>query len=161
MAATFEHSARARDLHSRGWSCNAIAKELGVAPSTISRWAKREGLSFERGQVAAANAAKIVDGKARRLALADRGYKRAEALYARLEAPQFKTLVRGSEGREDQVLLDFVPTQNERDLAQAIATHLTSVAKLEAVDAGTGSDDAKSMLAQLGKALGIGQEAAE
>lgn len=68
-AATFD-AERAQELHALGLSCNAIARELGVAPSTVSRWAKRVGLSFDRSQVAAANAAHTIDLAKARLELA-------------------------------------------------------------------------------------------
>ncbi|WP_158861991.1 helix-turn-helix domain-containing protein [Leifsonia sp. AG29] len=151
----FTGGARARDLFDKGLGCNAIAKELGVSPSTISAWAKREGLEFDRAQVKAANQAREVDGKARRLELKLRAYKRAEALYDRLEAPTFKTLVRTEVGVEKARELDFVPAQNERDIAQAIQTHITAAMKMEAADGTPGLDDATSLLSRLGDALGV------
>lgn len=153
--AAFRRGDEARELFDQGLGCNAIARELGVAPATISAWAKRENLSFDRAQVAAANDARVVDGRARRLGLIERGYRRAETLYARLEAPTFKTLVRTEVGVEKARELDFVPPQNERDLAHAISTHLAAAARLEALNGDASTDDAKSMLAQLGRALGI------
>lgn len=152
----FQQGEQARDLFDRGLGCNAIARELGVAASTISDWAKREGLEFDRAQVAAANQAKAIDGRARRLALQERAYARADALYNRLEAPTFKTLVRTDVGVEKARELDFVPPQNERELAQAISAHIGSAVRLEALNGEGSADDAKSMLAQLGRALGIG-----
>jgi predicted transcriptional regulator len=149
---------QARELFDRGFGCNAIARELGVAPATISAWAKRESLSFDRAQVAAANNAKVIDGKARRLALQERAYTRAESLYDRLEAPQFKTLVRTDVGVEKPQQLEFVPPQNEREIAQSIQTHIGVAVKLEQLDGTLGQDDATSMLARLGQALGIGRE---
>ena len=156
----FAQGARARELFDQGLGCNAIARELGVAPATISAWAKREGIEFDRAQVAAANNAKVIDGKARRLALQERAYTRAESLYDRLEAPQFNTLVRTDVGVEKPQQLDFVPPQNEREIAQSIQTHIGVAVKLEQLDGTLGQDDATSMLARLGQALGIGPEAA-
>lgn len=152
----FTQGEHARELFDQGLGCNAIARELGVAPSTVSKWAKREGVEFDRAQVAAANQAKVIDGKARRLAIQERAYKRIEATYDRLEAPKFKTLVRTEVGVEKARELDFVPAQNERDLAQAIQTHMNVAIKLEQLDGTHGQDDATSLLTRLGEALGIG-----
>ena len=152
---TFTRGDQARKLFDRGLGCNAIARELGVAPATISAWAKREKLSFDRAQVSAANEAKVIDGKARRLAISARLYTRTERLIDRLEAPTFKTLVRTEVGVEKARELDFVPTQSERDLAHAISLHLASAARLDALNGDGTTDHAKSLLQQLGEALGI------
>lgn len=126
---------RARALYEEGYGCNAIARELGVDPATVSRWAKREGLSFAREQQAVANIARSVDAKTRRLDMLDRLYARALKNLDRLDAAQFQTLVREFGGGEAEKTLDFVPTQNERDLTQAISTALMAATRLEAVDA--------------------------
>ncbi|MCU1408477.1 MAG: hypothetical protein JWM23_557 [Microbacteriaceae bacterium] len=52
---------RARELYDEGHGCNAIAKQLGVAPSTISRWAKEEDLAFDRSQTSLAVRAHAID----------------------------------------------------------------------------------------------------
>lgn len=153
--ATFDE-VLARALYEEGKSCNAIARRLGVAPSTVSRWAKREGLSFARSQTAAANEAHAIDLKSRRQDIVQRLYRRAATNMDRLEAPTFKTLTRDFGGGESPDELNFVPTVNERELTGAIATGLAAAAKLEAIDADNGASDARSMLAELGRALGIG-----
>lgn len=148
--------ARIRVLHAQGLGRNAIAREVGISPAAVTYACAAMNLTFARTAVAAANEARVVDLKARRLALVDRAYSRAEFLYRRLEAPKFKALTKDFGGGESAETLDFVPTQNERDLAQAITTHLGAAAKLELQDADQGVSDAKSLLADLGKALGIG-----
>lgn len=57
---TFDPS-QARALFDKGLGCNAIARELGCSPSTVSGWARREKLSFERSQTAMATEARSVD----------------------------------------------------------------------------------------------------
>lgn len=51
-----EH-ARIRELHADGMSAHAISKEIGRAVSTVSRYAKKHGLSFDTEQTAAATVA--------------------------------------------------------------------------------------------------------
>lgn len=62
--------AEARRLFDQGLSCRAIAKELGCSPSTVSRWAEAEKLSFDRSQTAAAVQAHTVDLAKARVELA-------------------------------------------------------------------------------------------
>lgn len=62
---------RLRELHGQGLSSSAIAGELGVSQSTISRHARRLGLSFDRSKTKAATEAKVVDAKAKRAQLAN------------------------------------------------------------------------------------------
>lgn len=156
MTATFPDGERARELHAAGWSCNRIAKEVGVSPATISRWAKREGLSFDRSVLAAANDARAADGKARRLSITERLYARAERNLSRLEATSYRYRVTYADGSET-VTDNDPPAADELRHSQAISNYLKSAAQLEAVDSSAGAEDAKSMLAQLGRALGIGQ----
>lgn len=154
MTRTFDQDERARALHREGRSCNAIAKELGVSASTISAWARREGLSFDRSKTAVAVSARAVDLKDRRQRLIDRLYARAEANLDRVEAPYRWRVVTG-DGHE-LVTDDAAPAADELRHSQAVANYLKTAASLAAVDGGRGTDDAKSMLAELGRALGIG-----
>lgn len=62
--------ADARALYDQGHSCRSIADRLGVAPSTISRWAKDEGLAFDRSQTDLATRAHTIDMAKDRLELA-------------------------------------------------------------------------------------------
>lgn len=142
--------AEARRLFDAGKGRNEIAKTLGVGAASVTRWANREGIAFDRAATAQAVAAKVIDAKARRLGIVARLYDRAETLLNRLEAPEFTTLVRGAQGRENERTLKFVPPQNERDLASSMSTYLTSAAKLEAIDATPeGTTEAESVLDRL------------
>lgn len=153
MARTFDQGSRARELHEQGLGCNAIAKQLGVSPNTISLWAKREGLSFDRSKTATATAARAVDLKDRRQKLIERLYARAEANLDRIEQPYKWRVVTGT---GHSVVTDTAPpAADELRHSQAIANYLKTAAQLGAVDGGRGTDDAKSMLAELGRALGI------
>lgn len=148
----------ARRLFDAGKGRNEIAKALGVGFATITRWANREGLSFDRTATEKAVKARVIDAKARRISIVERLYTRTEAVLTRLEADEFTTLVRGAQGRESQRTLAFVPPTHERELSSSMSNYLASAAKLEAIDSGQDADDAKSMLAKLGRALGIGEQ---
>lgn len=151
---TFQDGQRARELYDAGKSCNAIARELRVAPATISRWAKREGLSFDRSMVSAANVAHAADLRQRRLAIIDRLYRRAERNLERLEGESYSYRVTLADGTET-VTDVWAPSTDERNHSQSIGNYLGAAAKLELQDAGSGDSDAKSLLADLGRALGV------
>ncbi|MFA5608531.1 MAG: helix-turn-helix domain-containing protein [Leucobacter sp.] len=76
-----------RKLHAKEMSVRAIAEELGVSRSTVSRWAKEEGLAFDRSRTALANAAQSIDLAAGRQRLAEKMLHRAEQLLDSLDKP--------------------------------------------------------------------------
>lgn len=76
-----------RKLHAKELSVRAIAEELGVSRSTVSRWAKEEGLAFDRARTAQAVAAHSIDLAAGRQRLAEKMLQRAEEALDELEKP--------------------------------------------------------------------------
>lgn len=64
--------AQMRKLAPLGLSRNEMARRIGCAPSTISKYAKDLGLSFDRTRTAEATAAKTMDLAARRTALVEK-----------------------------------------------------------------------------------------
>lgn len=67
MAAwTDEESTRLTELHAAGKSLHFIANELGRSKRTISVWAEKLGLSFDRAETAKAAEAVHIDNKAKR-----------------------------------------------------------------------------------------------
>lgn len=157
---TDEDRERVRELHAAGRGRNEIAREIGRPAGTVTRIARVLGLSFNRSATRAATQARKTDLAARRTALIDRAYTRAEHIYDRLEADKsgYKftaTTVNGIETRT----LDHVPGQEERALAVAAGSHLSHAAKLEAVDAGDGADAARSLVGQLATGLAAAYEA--
>ncbi|MFJ9645002.1 helix-turn-helix domain-containing protein [Streptomyces sp. NPDC101206] len=148
--------ARVRELHAQGLGRNAIAREIGRGTRTVSVIADGLGLDFDRSRTAVATEARKADARARRVALIERAYARAEAIYTRLEADQtsgYKYTSPTVHGIETAVL-DHVPAQDERALAMAAGQHLTHAAKLEAIDAGAGHEEDRGILAGLARALG-------
>ncbi|WP_350347251.1 helix-turn-helix domain-containing protein [Agromyces sp. G08B096] len=155
--ATFDSHARvrARKLFDEGMSCNAIARELGVSASTISRWAKGEGLSFDRSATAAASAAVEVDARARRTLIRSRLYGRVEKLLSSVEAETFKTLVPSGPGEQSTRTLDYVPSNDERNISTSIANYLKEARELERADDDRGVGSAESLLGALARELGL------
>lgn len=156
---TFEDGAKAHELFEAGLSCNAIAKKLDVAPSTISAWAKREGLRFDRTHVDAANAAKAVDDAAAkfdraaaRSRIIDRLYQRVEKIQDRTDKP-YRYRVSGETGSY-LVTDDDPPAADESALSAAISRYLKEARELEQMDA-TNNSPVESMLGRLALKLGL------
>ncbi|MFZ3556460.1 MULTISPECIES: helix-turn-helix domain-containing protein [unclassified Streptomyces] len=148
---TDEERAEIIRLHGEGHGRNEIARLTRRSQRTVSLIAEELGLDFDRTATAVATEARKIDAKARRAALIDRAYTRAERLFDRLEADETSgyrftaTTVNGIE----TTTLDHVPGPEERSLATAAGQYLTQAAKLEAIDSDTGADDARSMLGKL------------
>lgn len=151
---TFDQGLRARVLFDAGKSCNAIAKELGVSPSTISGWAKREGVSFDRAKTEDAVAAAKITRAERRGRIIDRLYARAERVLDRLEADSY--LHRMASGEGISTFRDpHPPAQDEKALAASVHQYLRDAADLELVDDGNGLTPVESMLGRLAQRFGL------
>lgn len=142
--------------HAAGKSCNAIARELGRSPSSVSKYARDLGLSWADKRPQAATAAKQADNRARRAALVSRLYDRAERIMDRLEAPHFKLVGMDKSGNAVTTLIDpdAIPGTEERALTGMAVNTLVAAARLEAVDAAhTGQGEARGILGALDTAL--------
>ena len=141
----------------RGMSRNDIARESGRSGSTISKIATANKREFgQRTQVAAATEARRVDLRARRQRIVEREIARVEHLQDRREKADFQTILKASFGEEEPVILDFVPTVDERNLADTISRCVVTIEKLERIDGDQGVEHARSLLGQLGAVLGLG-----
>jgi predicted transcriptional regulator len=160
MAGSTLNGERAQELFDAGMGCNAIARELGVDPATVSRWAKGKGLSFDRSQVAAANEAHRVDLAAGRIRLAEKMLAASESMLDRIDAPYLVFSFGGKDNDYNEHLLESAPVEVRRNVITTAGITFDKLTRI-VENSGQGSDDAKSMLAQLGKALGIGQETNE
>lgn len=149
---------RARELFDQGLGCNAIARRLGVSPAKVSKWAKAERLSFDRSQVAAANAAHRVDLAAGRQRLAEKMLQASESMLDRIDEPYLVYNFGGSDNSFNSRTLDEAPVEVKRNIITTAGITFDKLSRIVEND-GSGADDAKSMLAQLGRALGIGAEA--
>ncbi|GGN86319.1 hypothetical protein GCM10010112_67720 [Actinoplanes lobatus] len=139
-------------LHSDGLSCAAIAREIGRGKTSVARHAALMGLSFDRFLVAEATEARIVDAKARRVALMHRLLDEAERLLDRANKP-YKVWRLSNEGDLLTGMLDLPDARDQRDLVQAAATAIDKSLRLEDHDRDTGNADDKSMLTDLREGL--------
>ena len=125
---TFQDGQRARELFDQGMSCNAIARELGVGAATISRWAKREGLSFDRAQSALAVRARSIDIAKSRTELTQKLLAVAHESLDNLDGPYLVYSFGGKDNTYEEHVLDSPPIEVVRTAvtigrdAHAIAT---------------------------------------
>lgn len=137
---------RARRLYDDGHGCNAIARQLNVTPSTISTWAKDQGLPFDRRQTAMAVRAHTIDLRADALLAAQKLMVAAHDLLDSLDRP-YERHELGGEFRDQWIRLDLdaPPVEVARnisvtagiaiDKALKVSTALDEGADLPAVDA--------------------------
>lgn len=114
-SATFDYE-RARELHAAGSSCNGIARELGCAASTVSRWAKSEGLTFDRSKTAAAVAAHTVDLAAGRIRLAEKMLAASEDMLDTIDGPYEVYNFGGKDNTFESRVLDSAPVEVRRNV---------------------------------------------
>lgn len=142
--------AELRRLHAQGLPLNQIHKRMGWSTATISKYAKKANLSFNREQMAAAIEANAIDAKARWSTLRDRLLTRAEKLLDKVEAPEdggtFRTLVPVGQGAQVPQNLDFVPTPDERNISNAMASYMNQASSIEKMLNDGGMAEARGMV---------------
>lgn len=107
-----------------GESCAGIARALGVARSTVSRWcaAADPPVTFDRTRTRAATEARTVDAKARRAAISGGLLDAVDTIRAQLFAERTRVHYSVTEGRQEYTA---PPTPGEiRDLAVTLGVLL-------------------------------------
>jgi predicted transcriptional regulator len=145
---------RAQTLYEDGHGCNAIARELGCSPSTVSKWAKESELKFDRSQTALAVRAHVIDLAEARTLLAQ---KMAVAASDLLDSLDGKYLVYSFGGRDNTYNdheLDRPPVEVIRNAVTTAAIAVDKASKiLEGIN--PGQSEALSILETLAKTLGV------
>lgn len=151
LPVTDDDRRRVAELHAKGLSRNAIATELGRSGRTISRIAAEHDppLTFERTQTAAATAAKVADGAARRAQLQLDALAGAQKLMTQMFAPSVVYNFGGKENDYNERPVDEPPFRDKRDIATAISALAATALRLAEYDKATGNEDEKSMLGDL------------
>ncbi|UCR89258.1 hypothetical protein [Mycetocola spongiae] len=109
-----ETRVEARRLYDLGMGCNAIGREIGIVPSAVSAWAKREGLKFDRSKVIAANKANAADLEQKRLRLVSKMADVAEDALDSLDAPYLVYNFGGKDNEYRDEVLDAAPMDARR-----------------------------------------------
>nr|WP_280116204.1 helix-turn-helix domain-containing protein [Leucobacter viscericola] len=122
--------ARMHELHAEDLSLSAIARELGVAKSTVSRWAKEDNLSFDRSQTADAVAAKSIDLAAGRQRLAEKMLAASEAMLDRIDDPYLVYNFGGKDNDYKEHELESAPVEVRRNVITTAAITFDKLSRI-------------------------------
>lgn len=149
--------AKARELFDQGLSCNAIAKRLHCSPSTVSRWAKAEGLSFAaRAQTKTANAVREFDMAAARVRLAQKMTANADRVLDALDGPYLVYNFGGKDNTYREHKLTEAPMSARREAQTIGAIAFDKLTKaLETTEDAEGLRPVESMLGRLAVRFGL------
>lgn len=151
--------ARAVELVGEGVPRNAIARELHIAPSTVSRIAADAGLTFERAnQTASATAARQHDMKVRRLELIEELMSKAVDHLVAIDQPFLAFNFGGKENEYNEHELERAPTGDILNLHRAASLALKDARDLIRDDDDQGVAEAESMLMNLILELGLNED---
>ncbi|WP_090710312.1 hypothetical protein [Mycetocola miduiensis] len=106
----------ARALFDAGLSRNEIARRLDLDPATITRWARGEGIEFDRSATEAAVKAHTVDLAAARITLAEKMAAVAEKMLDEVDDPYLVYNFGGKENDYNEHLLDTAPVEVKRSI---------------------------------------------
>lgn len=137
--------ARVAELHAAGMGRNAIASELGLGTSTITRIAKALGLDFSRAQTAVAVQARSIDLAAGRQRLVEKMLGRAEKMLDDLDGPYLVYAFGGRDNTYSEELLEKPPVEVQRTAVTTAGVAFDKVTKYLEKDT-SGVETAHSLL---------------
>jgi len=144
-----------KDAHAEGLSLNATAAKIGRPKSVTSRYAAQLGLGWDRTRTAVAAHARHVDAKARRAELQHALLDDAARLREQLFAPCLVHSFGGRDNTYAEHALERPPFADQLKIVQAVGTAIDKSLRLADHDSGASAENARSMLASLGEAMGI------
>lgn len=138
---------------------NAIARDLMIAPSSVSVIAREEGLSFDRAtQTASATAARQADLKRLRLELIDELMSKAMDHIVAIDQSVEVFNFGGAENSFNSRVIDRVPIADREKLQRAASIALKDARELIHDDDDEGVAEAESMLMNLILELGLHED---
>lgn len=143
-----------RDLHGKGLTLTAVAREMGRGKQSVSHYAGKMGLDWDRTRTAAAAQARHVDAKARRAALQLALLEDAERLRRELWQPVQYVDHGGKEFIEVRWTMPTPSYQDRLRIMQTVGTAIDRSLKLADHDS-TGADAVRSLLGGIAAQLGI------
>lgn len=153
--ATFDEK-RAQALYDDGATCRAIADALGVAPSTISRWAKKLGLKFDRAQTDLATRAHTVQLAEARVELAQMMFIAAKDGLLELDGPITVYSFGGKDNEFNSHTFDTAPVDVRRQVMTTAGIAFDKINKIvESSDDAEGLAPVESMLGRLAVRFGL------
>lgn len=136
-----------------GESRNAVAREVGVSTSTVSRVARTASLTFDRRRTEAATRARQVDLRAERAELEADLLGDAARMRRQLWQPHTLTEFSAKDREFYDHRLPEPPPHDKLALAKATGVLVDRSVKLALVDDDNGVEDARGMLTRLSEEL--------
>ena len=134
-----------------------MARDYGVAPRTITRWARELGIPpderFSTSSIAAATKAAADRRRAKRAALVDKMLDEADALLDRLRQPWLVWSFGGKDNIYNEHVLPEPPVEAVRNALTTAAIALDKSVVVDRHDNAGNDDDAAALLADLGATL--------
>lgn len=155
---TQTHRDRVADLHSRGYGRNAIARELDLAPATITTIARELGLTFDRTATKVAVQARKTEAAAIRSELELQLLHDAQKLRAQIWQPHEYIAHGGKDFDEARWTQDEPSPVDKLKLMQAAGNAIDRSIRLGELDKDDEVEAARSMLVQLFEAMGVALE---
>lgn len=150
---------RAIELIQSGMPRNAIARELSIAPSSVSKVARDADLTFDRAnQTASATAARQHDLKVRRLELIDELFSKATDHIVAIDQKFMLHNIGGKDNTYTGKEIDRAPTGDILNLHRSASLALKDARELIRDDDDQGVAEAESMLMNLILELGLHED---
>lgn len=146
-----------RDLHAAGLSARKIAANLGISASTVSKYAKRLGLKFDRSKTVQASETKKIDLEAARLKLAERMIARANRTLDEIDGQVEVFNFGGKDNTFETAVLDKAPVDTVRSAMTTAAIAFDKASRIVERQAPNSQVAATNMLTALAAAFGIEQ----
>lgn len=145
--------ARVRQLHTDGWSRNAIARDIGISGSTVTGIVRSSGGSFDRSATVEATEAARADAAERRAQLSAALLDDAHRLRAQLWKPTRHGAFGGKDNTWSEVSLEEPTFPDKRAITASVGNLIRDHVRLEHVDTDTGHAEASAMLTDLHTAI--------
>ncbi|WP_333742690.1 hypothetical protein [Streptomyces ardesiacus] len=142
-----------RELHALGMGRNEISREMGITNSCVSRTAAYLGLTFDRSKIRAASEARAADLRERLSLLAEKLMDVAEDSLRRVHEPTIVYSFGGKNNEYNEHEFPEAPPAERVKYMTATAIAIDKIGKLLPPEAGSGADDAKSMLGKLAEGI--------
>lgn len=146
---------RITDLHGRGLSRNAIARETGWAPATITAVCQDLALSFDRTATQQATAARKADAAVIRSELELQLLEDAQRLRAQIWSPHEYIAHGGKDFVETRWTQDEPSPLDKKHLMASAGMAVDRAIRLGELDKDDEVEAAKSMLVELFEKLGV------
>lgn len=143
------------DLHAKGLTLTACAKELGRSSSAVSRRSKVIGLLWDRSKTRVATEANLADNKSRRAAIEAGLLDDVQRLRGQMFAPCKAFNFGGKDNTYAEVALEQPTFVDQLKIMQAATIAVDRSLKIAVHDSDSSHDDAKSMLTGLAAAMGL------